>query len=169
MKNDSDNVSVPHEQGIHVSESIVINRPAEEIYRFWHNFEQLPQFMNHLESVEMLPNGHSRWVAKAPAGMKVEWEAEIINDVPNEVIGWRSLENSQVPNAGAVRFTPMPENNSTEVRVEMEYIPPAGNLGRAIATLFGKEPSMQVQQELRRLKEILETDQTATGSQPTVP
>ena len=156
MKGNPENVSVPHEQGIHVNETIVINRPVEEIYNFWHHFEQLPQFMDHLESVEPLPNGHSHWVAKAPAGLKVDWEAEVVNDVPNQVIGWRSLENSTIPNAGSVRFKPMPGNRATEVNVEMEYVPPAGNLGKAVAALFGKEPGQQIRGDLERLKEILE-------------
>jgi uncharacterized membrane protein len=157
-EHENESVSVPQEQGIHVSESIVIQVPVEEIYHFWRNFEQLPMFMDHLQSVEHLPDGRWRWAAKAPAGMTVAWVAEVFNEVENEVIAWRSVENSDIANAGAVRFTPSPDNTSTQVRVEMEYVPPAGAIGAALARLFGKAPELQIRAELQRLKEILEGD-----------
>lgn len=149
-------VSVPHQQGIHVSKSITINASPEDLYRFWRNFENLPQFMNHLESVHVIDERRSHWVAKAPAGMTVEWDAEIVNEVPNEVIGWRSLQDAQIANAGSVRFRPSPRGNSTEVRVELEYVPPAGPVGAAIARLFGEEPSQQIGEDLKRLKQLVE-------------
>ncbi|MBI5671432.1 MAG: SRPBCC family protein [Chloroflexi bacterium] len=155
-------VSVPHQQGVHVRKSITINASPEEVYRFWRNFENLPRFMNHLESVRVMDERRSHWVAKAPAGMTVEWDAEIINEVPNEVIGWRSLQDAQISNAGSVRFRPAPRGNGTEVRVELEYVPPAGPLGAAIARLFGEEPSQQIGEDLRRLKQLLETGEIAT-------
>jgi uncharacterized membrane protein len=156
VKTNPQNVSVPHEQGIHVHQAVTINRPIADIYDFWHDFERLPSFMSHLEAVEVVDETHSRWTAKAPAGLNVSWEAKIVNDIPNEVIAWRSLPSSQIANAGSVRFAPAPGGRGTEVRVELEYVPPAGKLGVAIARLLGEEPTLQVQEDLRRLKQLLE-------------
>jgi uncharacterized membrane protein len=155
-------VSVPHEQGIRAERVITIMRSPEELYTFWRNFENLPRFMHHLESVTVQDNTHSHWVAKAPAGMTVEWDAEIINEVQNEVIGWRSLEGAQVANAGAVRFSPAPGGRGTEVSVKMEYTPPGGAIGAAFAKLFGEEPNQQLADDLRRFKQMMEVGEVVT-------
>lgn len=155
-------VSVPQQQGIHVRKSVTINRPAQEIYTFWRDFTNLPRFMEHLESVDVIDGTRSHWKAKAPAGTTVEWDAEIVNDVPNEVIAWRSLPEAQVANAGSVRFKDAPGNRGTEVKVELEYVPPAGVLGAAVAKLFGKAPDQEIGQELRRLKQLLEAGEVPT-------
>src|ERR671939_1070996 len=102
----SENVSVPYGRGIRVEKSVTINRSPEELYRFWRNFENLPRFMSHLKSVRVVDDMRSHWTAKGPAGSDVEWDAEVINEVPNELIGWRSVDGSQIANAGSVRFTP---------------------------------------------------------------
>ena len=141
---------------IHVVRSITINRPPESIYEFWRDLKNLPKFMAHLESVES-QNGISRWRAKAPAGLSVEWEAEVTLDRPNEAIAWRSLEGASVPNRGVVRFKPAPGGRGTEVCVELKYDPPGGALAAAIARLFGEEPGQQIASDLRRLKQVLET------------
>lgn len=141
---------------IHVVRSITVNRPPETVYHFWRDLQNLPRFMTHLESVEVM-NGTSTWRAKAPAGMTVEWQAEIIQDRPNEVIAWRSLDGASVPNRGAVRFLPAPGGRGTQVHVELKYDPPGGMLTAAIAKLFGEEPSQQIAGDLRRLKQVLET------------
>jgi uncharacterized membrane protein len=146
--------------GIHVEESVTINKPIGEVYRFWRNLENLPQFMDHLESVAMREAGVSHWVAKGPAGMKVEWDARIINEVENKVIGWQSLEGSMVSTAGSVNFAESPRG--TEVRVHFQYNPPAGKLGSAVARLFGEEPNQTVREDLRRLKRLLETGEVPT-------
>ncbi|MBX3064755.1 MAG: SRPBCC family protein [Anaerolineae bacterium] len=158
-------VSVPHNKGIRVDKSITINRPVEEIYKFWRNFENLPHFMHHLKSVRVTDDLHSHWIARAPAGSSVEWDAEIINEVPNERIGWRSLEGSEVANAGSVVFKPAPGGRGTELQVSLKYDPPGGKIGATIAKLFGKEPSVQIQEDLHRLQQLLETGEisTATG------
>jgi uncharacterized membrane protein len=148
--------SVPHEQGIHVEKSITINRSPAEIYQFWRNFENLPRFMSHLKSVQVIDERRSHWVAKAPAGMSVEWDAEIIDDTPNERISWRSLEGADVPNAGSVRFKPTPGDRGTVVIVEIQYKPPGGALGAAIAKLFGEEPEQQVADDLRAFKQVMD-------------
>jgi uncharacterized membrane protein len=147
-------------RGIHVVESVTINKPVAEIFRFWRNLENLPQFMNHLESVSTREAGVSHWVAKGPAGMKVEWDARIINEVDNQVIGWQSLEGSTVSTAGSVIFEETPRG--TVVRVHFQYNPPAGRLGAAVARLFGEEPNQTVREDLRRLKRLLETGEVPT-------
>lgn len=157
-------VSVPHQQGIRVDKSVTINRPVEELYQFWRNFENLPRIMYHLEAVKIQDGDGTRshWVAKAPAGLKVEWDAEIINDVPNERIGWRSLEGTSVPNAGAVIFRPAAQGRGTEVQVSLKYDPPGGAIGSAIAKLFGEEPSLQIQGDLFRFRQLMEAGEIST-------
>ena len=152
--------SVRRGEGVRVDERIVLNRPRSEVYRFWRNFENLPRFMDHLESVTVLDEERSHWVAKGPAGTRVEWDAVIHNEVPNELIAWRSLEGSEVDNAGSVHFSPT-ENGDTEVRVVLRYDPPAGKMGAAVAWLFGEEPSRQVAEDLRRLKQVVEATEPA--------
>jgi uncharacterized membrane protein len=149
-------------RGMHVKESITIGRPVAELYRFWRNLENLPRFMDHLESVRVTGNDRSHWVAKAPAGMKVEWDAEIINEVENQVIGWRSLPGSTVASAGSVNFDDAGTDRGTRITVHLQYEPPAGRLGALFAKLFGEEPSQQVRADLRRLKQILEAGEVAT-------
>ncbi len=148
--------SVRRGEGVRVDESIVLNRARGEVYRFWRNLENLPRFMDHLEAVTVLDERRSHWTAKGPAGSRVEWDAEIHNEIPNELIAWRSLQGSEVDNAGSVHFMPT-ENGDTEVRVVLRYDPPAGKLGAAVARLFGEDPSRQVADDLRRLKQVLET------------
>jgi uncharacterized membrane protein len=113
--------------------------------------------MYHLESVEDLGQGRSRWVAKGPAGTTVEWEAEIVEDVRNRLIAWRSLEGADVPNSGSVRLAAAPAGRGTEVRVEVEYRPPAGAVGATVARLFGEDPEQQMRDDLRRFKQAIET------------
>lgn len=142
-------------RGVHVEESVTINRPVTEVYRFWRNFENLPRFMEHLESVAAREAGISHWVARGPAGMKVEWDARIINEVDNKVIGWQSLEGSTISTAGSVNFDET--DRGTRVTVHLQYNPPAGKLGAAVAWLFGEEPSMQIREDLQRFKQLIET------------
>jgi uncharacterized membrane protein len=136
--------------------SVVINRPREEIYQFWHELQNLPRFMYHLESVEPLGNGRSRWHTKAPGGRTVQWESEITADRPNELIAWRSVAGD-VDNAGTVSFESRPGGRGTIVRVELAYRPPGGMAGATIAKLFNQSPEQQIYDDLRRLKQVLET------------
>ncbi|HYO62772.1 MAG TPA: SRPBCC family protein [Pyrinomonadaceae bacterium] len=142
---------------VRAQKSLVINRSAEELYQYWHDFENLPRFMRHLESVQVTGEGRSRWVAKGPAGTSVRWDAQVTEDRPGEIISWRSLEGSEVDNAGSVRFTRAPGGRGTIVRVELEYTPPGGVFGAAFAKLFGEEPQQQVDGDLRRFKQLMET------------
>ena len=143
-------------RAIEVRQQITVRRSPEEVYRFWRDFQNLPRFMDHLESVRIIDDRRSRWVAKAPAGASVEWDAEIVEDRANERIAWRSLPEGDVPNEGVVYFATAPADQGTEVHVELHYQPPGGRLGAFAARLFGEEPNQQVKGDLRRLKQVLE-------------
>jgi len=158
----SENVSVPAERGTKVEKSVTINRPAAELYSFWRNFENLPRFMNHLESVRVTGGDRSHWVAKAPAGTSVEWDAEVYNEKEGELIAWRTLEGSEVASAGSVRFESAPGGRGTVVRVSLKYDPPGGKLGSLVARLFGENPEQQIDEDLHRFKQLMETGETAT-------
>ncbi|WP_284349150.1 SRPBCC family protein [Roseisolibacter agri] len=146
------------EQGVvRTKRSITVRRPVEEVYAFWHDFENLPRFMRHLESVQVTGDGRSHWKALAPAGRTVEWDAETTDDVPNQCIAWRSLPGADVQNRGVVEFAPAPGGRGTEVRVTLEYDPPLGKLGSKVAMLFREEPGQQVQDDLRHFKQVMET------------
>ncbi|HWQ34173.1 MAG TPA: SRPBCC family protein [Blastocatellia bacterium] len=143
--------------GIRIEKSIIVSRERQDLYRFWRDFENLPRLMSHLAAVQILSPVRSHWVAKAPAGTTVEWDAEITTDHENELIAWRSLEGSEVPNAGAVRFLHFAEGQ-TEVRVSLEYAPPGGRLGAWIASLFGENPEQQITEDLARFKRMMEIE-----------
>lgn len=160
--------SVQHGAGIKIEKSVTINQPAERLFQFWRDFENLPRFMQHLEAVERLDEQRSHWRAKAPAGMTVEWDAEIITEEPNRLIGWRSVGDSQINNAGSVRFESLPNDRGTLVKVALSYEPPGGIVGSWLAKLFGEEPEIQVEDDLRRFKQMMEAGEIATVSgQPT--
>ena len=150
------NVSLPYPLGIRVDCEEVVDLPPEEAYRFWRNLENLPSVMSHLKSVTVTGEKYSHWVAHAPAGTSIEWDAEIVNDEENHLIGWRSLPDSSVHNAGSVHFEP--EGDGTRVKVRLQYNPPAGVLGAAVARLFGEEPTQQIREGLRRFKEQVESN-----------
>jgi uncharacterized membrane protein len=137
--------------------AITVDRPVEDVYRFWRDLTNLPSFMIHLASVETTGDGRSHWTANAPAGRTVEWDAEVVEDRPNQRIAWRSLEGADVANHGEVTFNPAPGGRGAEVRVELTYDPPGGALGAVVAKLFGEEPQQQVKDDLRRFKQVLET------------
>jgi uncharacterized membrane protein len=125
------------------------------VFHFWRQLNNLPRFMDNLESVTVLDHRRSHWVAKGPVGTRVEWDAEIHNEIEDEIIAWRSLPGSQVDQAGSVHFTPA-HNGGTEVRVVMRYAAPAGKLGDAVAHLLGDDPERQVADDLRRFKQVME-------------
>ncbi|MCY7275988.1 MAG: SRPBCC family protein [Phormidesmis sp. CAN_BIN44] len=149
-------------KAIRVEKTVTINKSAEELYNYWHNFENLPTFMKHVKSVQVLDMRRSHWVANAPLGQTIEWDADIINDQPNQLIAWASEEGAQIDNSGFVRFSPAPGDRGTEVKVVMEYNVPGGMVTAAIAKLFGEEPEQQIGDELRRFKQLMETGEIAT-------
>lgn len=140
---------------VHVTESVTINKSPAELYAFWRNFENLPQFMTHLETVSTTDEKRSHWKAKAPLGTSVEWDAEVTSDVENNRIGWKSTEGADIPNAGVVEFLPT-TNRGTEVKVVLTYEPPAGKFGALVAKMFGEEPKQQIHEDLRRFKRLME-------------
>jgi uncharacterized membrane protein len=144
------------EEAMHVKAAITVRKPRQEVYRFWRDLENLPTFMDHVESVEG-SNGRSHWKVKAPVGAKVEWDAEVIEDRPGEALVWRSVEGSGIQNSGAVRFVDAPRDQGTEVHVEFEYDAPGGKVGEAVAKVFGEEPTQQAKDDLRRFKQVMET------------
>jgi len=145
------------EKPMHVRAAITVRRDRDELYNRWRDFASFPEFMAHLEEVRQTGPDRSHWKARGPLGMDVEWDAEITEDVPGERISWRALPSSTVKHEGTVRFVPAPGDRGTEVHVEMVYEPPAGPIGVAIAKLTGEEPETQVAEDLRRLKQVIET------------
>jgi uncharacterized membrane protein len=155
--------AVPYRAGERIEKVFTIDRPAADLYREWRALENLPTIMSHLERVEVLDERRSRWHAHGPAGIGASWEAEIIADEPDERIAWRSI-GGNVPNAGSVTFAPAPGERGTELRVEMEWAPPAGPLGKSFAHLFaGGDPGLIVESDLRRFKSKLEAGDVAVN------
>ena len=157
-----ENRPLPERQGIEVRKSIQINRSPEELYRFWRNFQNLPQFMSNLESVQTTSDRRSHWVVRGPAGKRIRWDAEIVDEQENSFIAWRSLEGAQVENHGSVQFKPAPRGRGTFVKVRIVYNPPGGILGATVAKLFGRAPEQQVHEDLQHLKQIMEAGEIIT-------
>lgn len=153
--------TIPFGQGVRVECEVTVRRSPAELYQFWRNLENLPRVMSHLQEVRMINPIRSHWIAQAPAGMNVEWDAEIINDVPNERIGWRAVEGSDIPNAGSVQFTASPRGDGTVVHVNLKYDPPGGAFGAALAKLFGSAPSQTIDEDLHRFKVMMEKGEPA--------
>jgi uncharacterized membrane protein len=153
-------------RGVRVEDATTVNRPIDEVYAFWRDFQNFPRFMRHLESIEITGSGRSHWRAKGPAGLTVEWDAQLVQDRENEWIAWQSVEGSGVQNSGSVRFNPAPGGRGTEVRVQLQYSPPAGTLGRGIAWLFGEEPEQQIHEDLHRFKQLMETGEIPLSEGP---
>ena len=141
-----------------VAHTLIINRSREDLYRFWRNFENLPRVMHSVASVRALDDRRSHWVARGPMDRSIEWDSES----PNSAIAWRSLPGSDLDMSGFVRFTPAPGGRGTLMEIEMHYVPPAGKLGTAIATLLGHEPGQQLRADLRRFKWLMETGEIPT-------
>jgi uncharacterized membrane protein len=151
-------------EGIRVERAVTVNRPRPELYQMWRDFENLPGFMEHLESVQVDESdpGRSHWVAKGPLDRRVEWDAEVIEERENDVLVWKSLPGSMVESMGRVEFADAPGGRGTVVQVSMEYNPPAGSLGAAFAKLLGREPGDQIKEDLRHFKQIMEAGEIPT-------
>lgn len=150
---------IEKEEGpMHLRTAVTVRAPRDEVYAFWRDFENFPQFMAHIESVQISGDRRSHWKAKGPIGT-AEWDAELVEDNPGRMIAWRSLPHSEVPNYGTVRFQDAPGDRGTEVHVDIHYEPPAGRLGVTLAKIFGEEPQQQAKDDLRRFKQIKECGQ----------
>ena len=158
----SPQTSVTHGQGIKITKAIIIDRPAAELYNYWRDLRNLANFMSQLESVERTGDSRSHWVFKAVAGKQVSWDAEVINDIPNELLAWRSLAGADVDHAGSVRFEPAPGGRGTQVKVTFEYQPPAGILGTVVAKSLGFVPEQVLGTDLKRFKQLLETGEISS-------
>lgn len=150
-------ISVPYELGVRIDQSIAIDRPPEEVYRFWRNLSNLPKFMRDLESVEEMEGKRSHWKMKAAGGRTLEWDAVIHNELANELIAWRSLPGADVDSAGSVWFKPTPNGRGTAVRVAMQFNPPGGAVGATVASILGANPEEQMKEHLENLKRELES------------
>jgi uncharacterized membrane protein len=151
-------------KAVKVERSVTIAKPRAELFAFWRNFENLPRFMEHLVSVRVDSSTRSHWTAKAPAGQTVEWDAEIVNEVPDEIIAWKSVGDPDVRNAGAVNFADAPAGRGTIVRVTVDYEPPAGKLGAMLSHFFSEEPDRQIREDLRKFKQLMETGEITTSA-----
>jgi uncharacterized membrane protein len=138
---------------VRVEKQTVINAPIEQVYEFWNNVENFPKFMSHLQSVVKMSDTRSHWVSDAPLGTKVEWDAETIKNVPNDVIAWRSVEGD-IEHTGTVRFKRV--GAKTRIKVRIEYTPPAGKIGATVARVFGDDPRTQLEEYLKKAKQILD-------------
>jgi uncharacterized membrane protein len=150
-------------RGVALRATITVNKPAAEVYRFWRHLENHPRFMQHLESVVSTNGKRSHWVAKAPLPTPIEWDADIVTERENALLSWRSLPGADVEHAGTVRFRELPNRRGTEVRVRLEYAPPGGVVGVAVANLFKTLTEQQLKEDLRRFKQIIETGETPTA------
>ena len=149
-----------------VAKTVTINRPRQALYAFWRDFRNLPLFMENIESVTVTDDHRSHWKVKAPAGTSVEWDSVIIEDIPGQVIEWSSVEKASVKNSGRIEFRDSPNGRGTWVSAVIAYDPPGGKLGKAIATLFGREPKLQARRDLRRFKQLMETGEIANSDPP---
>jgi uncharacterized membrane protein len=154
------------DRGIHVREAIRLERPIEEVYAYWRRLENLPRVMSHLESVEERPDGKSHWVACGPGGVRVEWNADIINEVPNQVIGWKSDADSDIQTAGSVNFDRIRGGRGTQLTVHLQYAAPGGAAASSLAALFHQSPAQTIREDLRRFKQVMEAGEVATGISP---
>jgi uncharacterized membrane protein len=152
----NNDTGVPGNKGTKLIRTIVVNRPPDEVYRYWRDLRNLAEFMEHVEEIEEIDQLHSRWVVKGPAGTRLQWHATILTEREGELISWESLPGAEVENAGSVRFDPVRGGTATQVRVTLQYHPPAGVLGATVAKLLGEAPEQQLASDLERFKNILE-------------
>lgn len=161
---DKDNVEGEHDASS--LRAVLINRPRQELYAFWRDFKNLPTFMENVKSVELMESGRSSWMIAGPGGMDVELLSEITEDRPGEYIAWRSLDGSDVDHEGWIEFRDNAFGRGTEVRVFINYDPPAGVVGKLVAKVMQREPRVQARRELRRFKQLMETGEISTSKAP---
>ena len=152
-------------EGIEIKRAITVNRQAAEVYRFWRNPENLPKIMCDVKKVAILDDKRSHWVVAGPLGIQLEWDSELTDDIPEKLLGWRSVGKADVKSMGRVEFASSPAGDGTEVKVSLKYAPPGGRLGFAVARFFGDNPSREVAGCLLLFKDLMETgDHGGTGA-----
>lgn len=156
------NVDTPEAHEL-IGRTVTINRPRAEIYAFWRNLTNLPRFMENIVSITPLDDTRSHWIVQAPAGKTVEWDAVIVEDIPDQLIRWQSAEGAEVTHSGHIEFRDAQAGRGTAVTATILYDPPAGSIGKIVAKLFQEEPEIQARRDLRRLKQLLETGEIATS------
>jgi uncharacterized membrane protein len=144
----------PISGGTKIQNSVEVQKPAEICYQYWRDFKNLASFLKHVDHVDVLDSRRSHWVIKGPADTTLEWDAEIIEDIPNQRISWRTLDNAQIDNAGSVQFRPLQEK--TQINVTMSYNPPLGVVGELFSRIFGENPKQQLEEDLAQFKAVLE-------------
>ena len=149
-----------------VAKTVTINRDRQSLYDFWRDFQNLPLFMENIESVTMLDGGRSHWKVKAPADTTVEWDSVLVEDIPGQVIEWRSVDKASIKNSGRIEFRDSGNGRGTWVSAVIAYDAPGGKLGKAIATMFGREPALQARRDLRRFKQLMETGEISNSEPP---
>jgi uncharacterized membrane protein len=149
-------------RSIKIERSITVGRSRLALYEFWRDFQNLPRVLDHLESVELLDAGRSHWVARGPGNARLEWDAEIVNDIPGQLIAWKTIGNPDVPHAGSVHFADAPGGRGTEVRLVIDYEPTGGRIAAVAAKFAGESPDQKIRDDLERLKLALETGETVT-------
>jgi uncharacterized membrane protein len=154
---------VPGNKGIRVERSIEVNLSPAQVFSYWRNLENLPFFMPHIKSVKRTEDGISHWKVEGPAGIPLEWDAEIINERPGEMLAWQSLPGAQVQNAGTVRFAASRSGTGTLLTVVLQYQPPGGRLGAAVASIFGEAPEAQLEADLIRFRDWVEAEPVILG------
>lgn len=152
--------------GALVARTVTIDRPHQELYDFWRDFENLPKFMDNVRSVEMLDGTRSRWTIEAPGGGSVQFVSRITEDEPGKLIAWESEEGADVANSGRIQFIDAAPGRGTMVRATIVYDPPAGTVGRLVAKLMQREPNVQARRDLRRFKQYMETGEVTSSASP---
>lgn len=154
-----------HEAAL-VGRTVTVNRTRAEVFAFWRDFRNLGRFLDNIERVEVTDDRRSHWVVSAPAGQTVEWDSVITEEEPGRLIAWESVEGADIKHTGRIEFRDAPPGRGAEVTATILYDPPAGEAGKAIAKLFGKEPKVQARHDLRRFKQLMETGEISTSDAP---
>jgi uncharacterized membrane protein len=157
--------TLPYGYGIKLKKAVTVASPVEQLYRYWRDLRNVPKLFDHLLSVEPLDESRSHWKLRVPGRMSLEWDAEITVDRENEMIGWRSLDGADLDNAGYVRFERATGGRGTVVRIALQYNPPAGKLGAAVATVLGEKPASLIEGALRKFKQLMETGEVPVGAE----
>jgi len=156
--------TLPYDYGIKMKKAVTVKCTPKSLYTYWRNLSNLTTLFDNVLAVQAMDDSRSHWTLRVPGGVNLEWDAEITIDRPSEMIGWRSFDGADIDNAGYVRFERAPAGRGTVVRVALQYNPPAGKLGAALSALFGEKPTSQIEEALRKFKQLMEAGEIATAT-----